>query len=405
MATKSKSQAKVPKLRFREFQGDWNSTPGGELFDAISDKDHDSDLPILAITQDQGAMPRDLIDFNISVTDKSIEWYKVVDVGDFIISLRSFQGGIEYSAYRGICSPAYIILRPKKQIVDYFFKVLFKTDKYITEMNRKLEWIRDWKMVSYKYFSEIIVNAPSVPEQEQIASFLSAVDEKMEKLKTKKSLLEQYKKWVMQKIFSREIRFRDENGKEFEDWKEKSLWGLWSFYRGHSYQSENVVPGGWLLVLRSSNIQDNNLIFNDLQFVDKPCSNEIRLVKNDIVVCMANWSKSLVGKAAQYDGNYTGEITVWAFCSIFRSDNQISQYLFQSDSYKKYLRILLAGTNISNLKNSDLEQLHFHIPSNEREQQKIVSFLSGIDQKIRTLSTEIDDAEKWKAGLLQQMFV
>jgi type I restriction enzyme S subunit len=75
---------------------------GNLIFESISDRNHNSDLPILAITQEYGAIPRDLIDYQVSVTDKSVETYKVVDIGDFIISLRSFQGGIKYSNYRGI---------------------------------------------------------------------------------------------------------------------------------------------------------------------------------------------------------------------------------------------------------------------------------------------------------------
>ena len=84
---------------------------GNEIFLNISDKNQTSNLPILAITQEYGAIPRDLIDYKVTVTDKSVESYKVVQIGDFIISLRSFQGGIEYSNYKGICSPAYIVLR------------------------------------------------------------------------------------------------------------------------------------------------------------------------------------------------------------------------------------------------------------------------------------------------------
>ena len=80
-----------PKLRFRDFinDGDWNGELGSVLFDSISNKKHNSDLPILAITQEHGAIPRDKIDYRVSVTEKSIESYKVVEVGDFIISLRS----------------------------------------------------------------------------------------------------------------------------------------------------------------------------------------------------------------------------------------------------------------------------------------------------------------------------
>ena len=112
-------------------------------------------MPILAISQEYGAVPREMINYQISVTEKSIDGYKVVEKGDFIISLRSFQGGIEYSNYKGICSPAYIILRSKIDINDHFYKTYFKTNNYIQELCRKLEGIRDGKMISYKYFSEI----------------------------------------------------------------------------------------------------------------------------------------------------------------------------------------------------------------------------------------------------------
>ena len=153
---------------------------GNEVFESVSDRNHSSDLPILAITQEYGAIPRNLIDFDVSVSDKSVESYKVVQIGDFIISLRSFQGGIEYSTYKGICSPAYIILRPSIPINDYFFKSYFKTERYIKELQRNLEGIRDGKMISYKYFSDIKLPVPSLPEQQRIADFLTAIDSKID---------------------------------------------------------------------------------------------------------------------------------------------------------------------------------------------------------------------------------
>src|SRR5690606_1383117 len=136
---------KVPKLRFKEFEndGEWKFINGDELFDSISNKNHNSDLPILAITQEYGAVPRELINYKVIVTEKSIESYKIVEKGDFIISLRSFQGGIEYSNYKGICSPAYIILRKKIDLEDVFYKYYFKTDFYILHLNKKLEGTRD----------------------------------------------------------------------------------------------------------------------------------------------------------------------------------------------------------------------------------------------------------------------
>lgn len=193
------------EIRFKDDNGndftDWEEKKGNEVFDSISNKNHNSNLPILAITQDYGAIPRDLIDYQISVTDKSVESYKVVEVGDFIISLRSFQGGIEYSNYKGICSPAYIILRSKVSINNLFFKYYLKTDSYIQKMNAKLEGIRDGKMVSYKYFSEISLPFPSIEEQNKIASFFTAIDNKINPVNQQLEKTKEYKKGLLQQMF------------------------------------------------------------------------------------------------------------------------------------------------------------------------------------------------------------
>jgi type I restriction enzyme S subunit len=180
---------------------EWEFKNGNLLFKSISDKNHNSDLPILAVTQDQGAIPRHLIDYNIGVTTKSVSSYKVVQMGDFIISLRSFQGGIEYSNYKGICSPAYIILKPIKEMDKTFYKYYLKTPNYIQELTRKLEGIRDGKMVSYKYFSEIKLPYPSIEEQTKIANFLSAIDISVELVTKKIEHTKTYKKGLLQQMF------------------------------------------------------------------------------------------------------------------------------------------------------------------------------------------------------------
>ncbi len=192
-------------LRFRDEDGneypEWKRKQGNELFDSVSNKEHNSDLPILAITQEHGAIPRDLIDYQISVTDKSVESYKVVEVGDFIISLRSFQGGIEYSNYKGICSPAYIILRANTEINNQFYKYYLKTENYIKQLNKKLEGIRDGKMISYKYFSNVDLPYPSIEEQTKIATFLSALDDKISQTITQTKATERWKGGLLQKMF------------------------------------------------------------------------------------------------------------------------------------------------------------------------------------------------------------
>lgn len=194
------------KLRFKDENGedyaDWEKVNGNILFESISNKNHNSDLPILAITQDQGAIPRDLIDYKVSVTDKSIDSYKVVEIGDFVISLRSFQGGIEYSNYKGICSPAYIILRPTSDKVNNsFYKTYLKTSSYIKELQKNLEGIRDGKMISYKYFSDIKLPYPCVEEQQKIADFLSSIDAKIESVNKQITQTQTFKKGLLQGMF------------------------------------------------------------------------------------------------------------------------------------------------------------------------------------------------------------
>jgi type I restriction enzyme S subunit len=194
------------ELRFKDENGkaypDWDWVGGNELFDNISDKKHNSDLPILAITQDQGAIPRELINYQMTVTEASVASYKVVQKGDFIISLRTFQGGIEFSDYHGICSPAYNILRPNSENVDRaFYRFYLKTSFYIRQLQKNLEGIRDGKMISYKYFSEIKVPFPSKLEQQKIARYLSGIDTKIESVNNQITQTQTFKKGLLQQLF------------------------------------------------------------------------------------------------------------------------------------------------------------------------------------------------------------
>jgi type I restriction enzyme S subunit len=219
----------VPKLRFSSFKdsGEWKYINGNAVFDQISIKNHNSELPILAITQESGAIPRDEIDYSVIVTDKSVESYKVVEIGDFIISLRSFQGGIEYSNYRGICSPAYIILRKKIDVVDIFFKYYFKTNLFIKDLNKNIEGIRDGKMVSYKQFSEIFLPLPDPNEQQKIADCFTSLDELITTQIQKVEALKGHKKGLLQQLFPAEgetvPKLRFPEFRDTEEWHESII--------------------------------------------------------------------------------------------------------------------------------------------------------------------------------------
>ena len=238
----------VPKLRFPEFQNadGWEEHFGNSLFDQISNKNH-SGLPVLAITQEHGAIPRHMIDYHVSVTDKSIESYKVVQIGDFIISLRSFQGGIEYSQYHGICSPAYVILRRSIDGNDDYFKHYLKTERFIQILTKNLEGLRDGKMISYKQFSELRLPVPTAPEQQKIADCLSSLDELITAQARKVDALKTHKKGLMQQLFPREgetqPRLRFPEFKNAGEWLSLCVAQLAKVTTGGK-DTQNKVDGG-----------------------------------------------------------------------------------------------------------------------------------------------------------------
>ncbi len=243
--------ALVPKLRFPQFQGEgeWSLVAGDTLFDQINDRNPEPGLPVLAITQEHGAIPRDMIDYHVSVTEKSIQSYKVVRVGDFIISLRSFQGGIEYSRYDGVCSPAYVILRRRAKGSGEYFRHYLKTDRFIRILTRNLEGLRDGKMISYAQFSELLLPVPKSAEQKKIAECLNSVDELIGGQARKVDALKANKRGLMQQLFPREgevlPRLRFPEFQSEEGWGSGTLENLCSAKICYGIvQAGPHVPGG-----------------------------------------------------------------------------------------------------------------------------------------------------------------
>lgn len=202
--------------------------------------------------------------------------------------------------------------------------------------------------------------------------------------------------------------FKQSSGDFYSAWEKKKLGELGEFHRGLSYDSTEVKDSG-NLVLRSTNIQDGELFLaqDALQFVNKDIPERITLVNGDIAVCMANGSKRLVGKSASYDNTKHAKpypITVGAFCSVLRPNSPITKYLLQTTSYTKEIDLLLAGSAINNLKNSDLEKIVFNVPSSLREQQKIAEFFSALDERINLTAEKIKLLKEQKQGYLQRVF-
>ncbi|MEK3980631.1 restriction endonuclease subunit S [Psychrobacillus sp. FSL K6-2836] len=196
------------KLRFKNENGreypEWRMrVKAKDLFQSVSDKSHDGTLEVLSASQDQGILPRNLLNRKMQFASNNLVNYKRVRVNEFIISLRSFEGGIETSSYDGLVSPAYTVFKisSPENIEVVYFKYFFKTKNFITRLNNLTYGIRDGKAISYTDFSEMKFDIPSIEEQRVIVNFLSKIDMKVEKEKFKLNFLKEQKKAFMQQMF------------------------------------------------------------------------------------------------------------------------------------------------------------------------------------------------------------
>ena len=201
MTDKNANKIGYKKTKLGWIPEDWDVMKSGDLFCNYSKKNNGNE-ELLSVTQDKGVIPRTMVETRIAMPEGSTLSYKLVEKGDFVISLRSFQGGIEYSKYRGIVSPAYTILKNKKNIAAGYYKQWFKSSEFIARLRVAIIGIRDGKQISYDDFSMIPICYPSLNEQEKIAEVLSCWDngiEVLEKLLDKKQL---HKKALEQILFN-----------------------------------------------------------------------------------------------------------------------------------------------------------------------------------------------------------
>lgn len=405
--TKEKGRpALVPKLRFpefREFEG-WAPKAGDSLFDQINDRNPEPGLPVLAITQEHGAIPRHMIDYHVSVSEKSIETYKIVRVGDFIISLRSFQGGIEYSRYHGICSPAYVILRRRVEGSEEYFRHYLKTDRFIRILTKNLEGLRDGKMISYKQFSELMLPVPQPPEQQKIAECLSSVDELMAAQARKVDALKTHKKGLMQQLFPREgetqPRLRFLEFKNAGEWDFRTIGDMFSLINGCAFKPEDWKPTG-TPIIRIQNLNDPSAEFN---YSQAPVPERNRIESGDLLFA---WSGTLGSSFGARVWNGPSGVLNQHIFKVLMDEQQITLPFallvlarVEEDIAKKSHGFKASFVHV---KKSDLVKVDLPLPS-LAEQQRIASCLSSLDALITAETRELEALKTHKKGLMQQLF-
>lgn len=250
---------------------------------------------------------------------------------------------------------------------------------------------------------------PHLFEQQKTASFLTSIDTKITQLTKKKSLVEQYKKGVMQKIFSQEIRFKDDKGKEYSEWKEKKLSDLGITLNGLTGKTKENFGSGkpyiqYKQIFDSSKINVKNCGFVEITSSD----NQTKAQYGDAFFTTSSETPNEIGTASVLLDE-VDEMYLNSFCFGFRVKQTLlypsfSQFLFRSNDFRKKMIPLAQGSTRYNISKSSFLKLKVYLPPTE-EQNKIADFLSAIDDKIEVLNNLIEKTATFKKGLLQQMFV
>lgn len=394
--------ALVPKLRFPEFRGaeTWKEKAGDALFDQINDRSPEPGLPVLAITQEHGAIPRHMIDYHVSVTEKSIESYKVVRVGDFIISLRSFQGGIEYSRYHGICSPAYVILRRRGEGSDEYFKHYLKTERFVRILTRNLEGLRDGKMISYAQFSELLLPAPKPAEQQKIAECLSSVDELVAAQARKVDALKTHKKGLMQQLFPREgetqPRLRFPEFRNAGEWSETKLGKHVGIQSGYS-------PSGFALSSKGKyafvKVEDLNNCIKYQVSGREFCDDSAGVVPTNSILFPKRGAAIELNKIRITATEILIDTNLMA---LTPKDGLKVEFLYYYLS-NVGLSHIADTSSIPQINNKHITPFDLLLPL-EAEQQRIASCLSSLDALIAAETQKLEALKAHKKGLMQQLF-
>lgn len=375
----------TPQLRFPEFTDEWLVKKLGDIFDyeqptkyLVGSTEYDDSYATPVLTAGKT--------FILGYTDEKLGVYEkklpITLFDDFTTASQwvDFPFKVKSSAAK--------ILKAKKEFNPKIAHELLKRIRFKADDHQRY-WIS-----TYQGFE---VKIPSKPEQEKIADFLTAVDERIRLGEQKLVSLEQYKRGVMQKIFSQQIRFKDKNGNEYPEWEEKKLGEVFI---------ERTGKGGKLENMLSVTIKNGVVPFSTIDRKDNSNANKDNYKKvesGDIAYNSMRMWQGASGVSA-----YSGIVSP-AYTVIKPKSGNVSEfwgYYFKLPSviftFQRYSQGLTSDT--WNLKFRQLSEIALSTPI-EEEQQKIANLLSALDQKIEFTVRKLHETKELKKGLLQRMLV
>lgn len=402
-----------------EIPVEWNILKLKFLFKDVSIKNR-PDLDLLSVTQDQGVVPRSMVENRMVMPTGNLESFKVISKGDFAISLRSFEGGLEYSEYEGLISPAYTVLKSQKEINDNYFKFLFKSKAFIAELQLSIVGIREGKNISYEELKYSYTPIPPLTEQQTIANFLDGKTAKIDQTITIKQkeieLLKERRQILIQKAVTKglddTVTLKDSGvdwiGDIPEHWDCIKLKFLGNAIIGLTYSPNDLCDSTeGKLVLRSSNLLEGRFVYGEKEnaYVKTKIPEKLMIRENDILICSRNGSRDLIGKCAIAKSEDVGN-SFGAFTTVFRS--KYNQYLFcilNSNIFKNLSGSFLTST-INQLTIGNLYSIQVPIPP-EKEMNQIRIYVTSIESKISKAillkQQEIEKLKEYKTVLIDNV--
>ena len=348
---------------------------------------------VLTIIQGKGTLPREQAGRNIHYDDASLANYKKVEQGDFIIHLRSFEGGLEMANEDGIVSPAYTILRCKKPHSSLFYEAYFHTDEFINHiLSKSVEGIRDGRQISYEAFKWLGLPYCDVSEQEKIAQLFCTLGHRIEKQQQMIDALKKYKRGAIKSVFTQRVSFHTETTK----WDSHKMGELITLQSGQDFAPTdyNEQGKGIPYMTGASCIVEGQTVVSRWTTVPRCFAyrgDTLLVCKGSGSGAVAFLSQDKVHIARQFmalrpHGGMTKE-----FCFYLT--------LHLSEKMKQSATGLIEGID----RKTVLNQRVFLPPI--VEQERIVKFLSAIEKALITQEGVLKSLVPIKKGLMQQLFI
>ena len=390
-----------PKIRFKGYTGDWEQRKLGEVFKEYSKKNH-IELPALTIIQGGGTVKREDSDRNLMYDESNLSNYKMVRKDDFIVHLRSFEGGFEKSSLDGIISPAYHTFH--SDVADSrFYYPYFRSHEFIKhKLVPHVYGIRDGRSIDIGGMKTIEIPYTSLEEQRKIGDYLEKLDHLITLHQRKCEEIKKLKKYMLQKLFPQngqknpEIRF---NGYT-DDWEQRKLRDLVDIYDGvhqtPEYQDFGIM---FLSVENITTLKSEKYISEEAFERDY----KVYPVKGDILM-------TRIGDVGTTNVVETTEKVAFYVSLALLKPNEIDSYFLsnamKTNAFQKGLRERTLVTAIPKKINKDeIGKVDISITNNDEEQQKIGAYFSNLDHLITLHQRKCEKLKKLKKYMLQKMFV